>query len=72
MDWNATTSSANATSCSNLDMRGMAQALHDDLSQAHHDRDSVRALFSFAMDDKAGIAHKVWCMNSYKNSWLKG
>ncbi|KAJ8658699.1 hypothetical protein O0I10_005422 [Lichtheimia ornata] len=42
MDWNATTSSANATSCGNLDMRGMAQALHDDLSQAHHDRESLQ------------------------------
>ena len=43
MDWNATMSSANVT-CSNLDMRDMAQALHDDLNQAHIERESVRAL----------------------------
>lgn len=59
MDWNATTSSANATSCGNLDMRGMAQALHDDLSQAHHDRESVRALFSYAVYDEAGVTQKA-------------
>lgn len=43
MDWGGTTTSANATG-SHLDMRSMAQALHDDLSQVHLERESVRAL----------------------------
>lgn len=44
MDWGGTTTSANATG-SHLDMRSMAQALHDDLSQVHFERESVRACF---------------------------
>ncbi|KAI7883162.1 hypothetical protein K492DRAFT_235534 [Lichtheimia hyalospora FSU 10163] len=54
MDWNATLSSAKAT-CSNLDMRDMAQALHDDLNQAHIERESLQEQLAERMEKHSEV-----------------